>query len=268
MSEPYWFSIEDAGAVHGGAFVFARKYALTATHCLPAGYESAETSDTPSEVWLVSENGTRIHATVAETIGDLALLDLRGFGKHHINPPHIQEDVVDKDSLWEAPYRPSLQHPMLTGVVGNPNLSFLAVDGTQVSALQLTVSEGVGDHSGYSGGPVVTKGTDVTPPVILGMLIEQFPDQADRKRSANVLFAARLMQIWNFVAFEFDRRLLNRSSERTVRDTRQVLDRAKEMLLDAREWADARLVDDHEYRDMKARVRDFVFTEESAGRSK
>ena len=268
MSEPYWFSIQDADSVRGGAFVFARKYALTATHCLPAGFQSAADSVTPSEVWLVNESGTRLHATVAETIGDLALLDIRGFGGHRINPPQIQQEVVDKDSLWEAPYRPSLQHPMLTGVVGNPNLTFESLDGTVVPALQLTVSEGVGDHSGYSGGPVVTKGTDLTPPVILGMLIEQFPDQADRRRSANVLFAARLRQIWDFVAFEFDRRLLDGRPERSVRETQQVLDRAKLMLQEAKAWSEERLVDDYDHREMKARVRDFVFTEESAGRSK
>ncbi len=267
MSEPYWFSIQDAGAVRVGRFSSLASTLSLRRTASPPTMKAHLTRRRPPKSGLVSENGARLHARVSETIGDLALLDVLGFAAHGIIPPNIHEDLVEKDSLWEVPYRPSLQHPTLAGIVGNPALSFRCVDGTLVSALQLTVSEGVGDHSGYSGAPVATKGTDATAPAILGILIEQFPDQADPGRSANVLFAARLMHIWEFAAFEFDRRLLG-GARASAKRTEQVLDTAELMLKRVKSWSENRYINDYEQRAWNARVQDYVFAEESAGRSK
>ncbi len=266
MNNSFWFSIIDSDEISGGAFVIARKYALTATHCLPNDYEAASESVTPSQFTLVAEDGTDLLVTLSEVMGDLALLEIRAFRLHSITPPEIRVGEVDKDSLWEAPYRPSLQHPVLTGVVGKPDLRFRSADGSLISAIQLTVSEGVGDHSGYSGGPVVTKASDVAPPQILGILLEQFPDQADRDRSANVLFAARLLQVQKFAAFEFDRPPLIPDIETPIQRTSQNLDRVDQILHRAKSWSDEELIDEYEYKDIKTRARDLVFAEESAGR--
>jgi hypothetical protein len=229
-------------------------------------------SDFPSRVKLVSESGTELYATVSETNGDLALLEIAAFRNHDIVAPQIHREPVVKESPWEAPYRPSAQHPTLTGVVGNPDLKFQCSDGSIISAIQLTVSEEIGDHSGYSGGPVLRSDSYDDPTAILGVLIEQFPDRENQNRAANVLFAARVVHAFlHFAAFDFADQLgVSRVSHpqseviRSCQDVHSRLDEADEILERAKLWAEKSYVDNYDYKLIKARVRDLVFGESSA----
>ena len=280
MGLPYWFSIESdiPTSYRGGAFLITRQHALTATHCLPDNFASSAESAAPTIIQLTSEDGTELLATISEISGDMALLEILAFGRHNILAPPSRTETVDRDSLWEAPYRPSKQHPTLTGVIGNPDLSFECADGSFISALQLTVSEGIGDHSGYSGGPVVTKASDSIPSSVLGVLIEQFPDQANSSRAANVLFAARIAHAFeHFAAFEFARQLKvshatppgfeeEQGPESPVPEIDERLSEGDKILKQAKSWAQTHLINDYEYTDYKARVRDLVFAERPAGR--
>jgi len=239
---------------------------------LPNGFSAASVSNSPSRVKLVSESGTELLATVSETDGDLALLEIAAFRNHDIVAPQIHREPVIKESSWEAPYRPSAQHPTLTGVVGNPDLKFLCSDGSIISAIQLTVSEEIGDHSGYSGGPVLRRASCDDPTAILGVLIEQFPDRENQNRAANVLFAARIVHAFlHFAAFDFADKLgVSRVSPpkseviRSCQDVCSRLDEADEILGRAKLWAEKSYVDDYDYKIIKARVRDLVFRESSA----
>ena len=269
MSLPYWFSIVYGDASCGGAFLISRKYALTATHCLPKGFLAESESAEPSRVRLISESGLALVATVSETDGDLALLEIAAFRNHDIVAPQIHWEPVEKESSWEAPYRPSVQHPTLTGVVGNPDLNFQCADGTLISAIQLTVSEEIGDHSGYSGGPVVRKSSPQDPVAILGVLLEQFPDRVNQGRAANVLFAARIANAFlNFAAFNFASRLNvirvsppHEEIGKVSQDVRARLNEADEILERAKLWAEKSYIDDYDYKVLKARVRNLVFSE-------
>jgi hypothetical protein len=273
VSSSYWFSIIHADVSHGGAFLISRKYALTATHCLPKGYRTASESIDPSRVKLVSENGTELYAIVSETDGDLTLLEVVAFRKHTVIPPTIRQELVEKDSPWEAPYRPSPHHPTLTGVVGNPDLKFQSADGSIVSVIQLTVSEEIGDHSGYSGGPVLGKTSRTDPVAIIGILIEQFPDRVNQNRAANVLFATRIACAFlHFAAFNFAEQLnipkttsLQEQGKRAEFDVDFRLNEAEEILERAKLWAEKAYIDDYDHTIIKARVRDLVFSERSTG---
>lgn len=271
MTRDYCFSIEDGSRVRGGAFLVTRKYALTATHCLPCGFSSSGDSRSPTQVKLVSEGGVVILARVSECSGDIALLEVLAFRQHSILAPVIGADAVRTGRPWEAPYRPTLQHPTLTGEIGNADLPYKCADGTVLSVIQLRVSEEIGDHSGYSGGPVISRESDQTSPAIIGLPIEQFPDQSDPTRAANVAFAARVEQIFRtFEAFRFADRLDLASESGPPRSapmasvpregsTGERLEESEQILERARRWADRDSIDELEYREIKALVRDLVF---------
>ncbi|MFG2229265.1 hypothetical protein ACGFNX_04480 [Streptomyces sp. NPDC048723] len=64
--------------------------------------------------------------------------------------------------------------------------------GTVIEALQLTLDAPLGDHEGYSGGPVEREPS----PAILGIIIEQYPDRLEKNRSSSILFAAKISQVF------------------------------------------------------------------------
>lgn len=183
-----WF-----GTVFLGAGVFiTRRYVLAAAHVLRA---------LPSHERLVSlrmpESEDQVDAVVLrrESEVDLALLHA---GSHaSIMPPRL--DRCAPGDAWLAPYRPSNTDPYLAGSVPTPLARYKCEGGATIDALQLTCEIGLGDYSGYSGAPVERRPRESLP-VLLGILLEQYPDRASPTRATNVLFAATIGEA--FLTFE------------------------------------------------------------------
>lgn len=287
MDSPrYWFELSSQGKVLGGGFLLTRKYGITATHCLaPLGVSSKSDEGALSDVVVDIDLGyelTDASARVSEVRGDLALLEIVHPARRRLIAPTIGTAVTG-DS-WAAPYRPSSDYPKLTGKVSESNIKYACRDGEYVEALQLVVEQSIGQHHGYSGGPV-SRVSDLGEECALGVLLEQFPDLSAQQRASNVLFAASMAAVFGaFVAFDHidvsgnephhsrsevqsDPSAPSRGSEAIVlpsgaRDTleaaRKKLAVADETLRWAKEWARDGLLDETEYRQLKIRVREFV----------
>jgi hypothetical protein len=84
--------------------------------------------------------------------------------------------------------------PYLSGEVLSQAITYRLETGHDIEALQLECSQHLGDYAGYSGGPVQRSvtGNDL---VLLGVMLEQYPDRQAADRASNVLFAATIAEV-------------------------------------------------------------------------
>ena len=183
----YWIEISQHGTRLGAGFQLTRRYAVTASHCL-----RGLTSDELLELSFAGgEVGPgRIHERSPES--DLALIDIVKPRESSVVLPSA--DRACRGDSWAAPYRPGPSDPYLSGEVLNGGMSYRCEAGNLIEALQLGCSERLGDYSGYSGGPV-ERPAEAGDPVVLGVLLEQYPDRECPSRSSDVLFAATVAEI-------------------------------------------------------------------------
>jgi hypothetical protein len=285
-SSPYWFELSSQGKVLGGGFLLTRKYGITATHCLtPLGVDPKLGEDSQADVVVDIDLGMEFvgaNARVSEVRGDLTLLEIVHPARRRLTAPAI--GAAESGESWVAPYRPSSDFPKLSGKVSDSDIEYTCRDGERVQALQLVVEQSIGQHHGYSGGPV-SRVSDLGQECALGVLLEQFPDLSTERRASNVLFAATMAGVFRaFIAFDRvdvssngardGRRpsapdtsaLRERAMEETrvsdamgtLETVRRKLVVADETLRWAKEWARDGLLDETEYRQVKIRVREFI----------
>jgi hypothetical protein len=183
----YWVEISRQGARLGAGFVLTRHHALTAFHCL----RSISSDD--EDVDLSFASGEVIQGRICERAmgADLALIDILKPNESTFILPDA--DRADRGDSWSAPYRPTTSDPYIGGDVLSGAMTYRCEAGHEIEALQLGCSQNLGDYSGYSGGPVercVASGG----PVLLGVLLEQYPDRQAHGRASNVLFAATISE--------------------------------------------------------------------------
>lgn len=255
------FHLEHNQGIRGGAFLLTRRFALTASHCLPPRGQQTAVGDGDEDVLhLTATDGAfGLSATVAEIVGDLALLDIADFALNPAVGPHIPINLApQKGDSWSAPYRPTVAHPELSGTISNPDLPFQCADGSNFPVLQLTPVTGLKDHSGYSGGPVLSGLQAETAGDLAGILIEQFIDVANNDLSADALFAIRL----SVVHERFDSLIPVFASAHPPPHQKTVEDRLDELdliLSRAIDWRDRGLILDTDLAAIRSRTRDYIF---------
>lgn len=129
--------------------------------------------------------------TFVEAVGDVALLVSYSPQTNRVAP--LRATVPTAGDRWIGEGRMTDGHAVLTGEIARANLPYELTYG-QTLVHQLTTDEHIGDHHGYSGGPISTP-RNTMEPSILGLLVEQYPDAVDRARSSNVLFAIPIHSI-------------------------------------------------------------------------
>lgn len=154
------------------------------------------------------ENGQERVVKFVEASGDVALLRCESEHSVLVWEPRVPT-VGDR---WVGQARPTDEHVVLTGTVAYASLAFALTAGRS-HVHQLTVDQNVGDHRGYSGGPVTSPSTSGTTDVI-GLLVEQYPDAVDEDRATNVLFAVTMHEVITLLR-EFDSLYGSQKSEPT-----------------------------------------------------
>lgn len=185
----YWVEIFKDGDRLGAGFFLTTCYVVTAFHCLEGVADDVVDVSFQDEIW-----SGRLHRQSPEA--DLALIDLSKRGSNSVAIPQADRPVVGDG--WHSPYRPSAGHAYLTGNVSAASFDYRCEGGGTIEAMQLKCSQNIGDYSGYSGGPVERSGSEAKQ-TVLGILIEQYPDQGPAgmtsKRSSPVLFATTIAEI-------------------------------------------------------------------------
>lgn len=183
----YWVEISQHGRRLGAGFLLAKRFVLTALHCL-----NGCTDDT-DKVDLSFATGDKVPGFVCERArgADLALIALSESGTCPVSVPF--PDRCAAGDSWRAPYRPSIADPYLSGAVQHGSVRYQCEGGEPIEALQLGCEEPVGDYSGYSGGPV-ERNQEAVGRTVLGVLIEQYPDRQIPGRASGVLFAATIAE--------------------------------------------------------------------------
>ena len=232
----YWVELSYNDHVLGGGLLVQRGgVILTAAHCLrdlPAGED---------QLSATLGTGQEFNVRVEEVVDwDLALLVAVDPNECDVPPPHT--DACRSKDAWYAPYRPSVTDPHLDGLVMSEECAYGLTDGTEVTALQLGVNQLLGSYSGYSGGPVEADANGR--PRLVGVLLEQYPDRSDPKRSSNVLFAARIQQaIMQFRRFDIENLFPGMGAEQRSRTAHVSVDAAAEgRLLKLREWRETEVI--------------------------
>jgi hypothetical protein len=228
VTQQSWFRITHEGKLLGGGLIVTRMFGVTAAHCLASLMPSEGPNGGHIEVSVNLELGDEFPDATGRLIGvrnDLALLEIQHPNRDRLGYP-IPAQASEGDA-WRAPYRPSEQFPVLTGKVDAPNATYQLMDGASIPALQLLVDQQIGDHHGYSGGPVAAF-SEFEREQILGILIEQFPNRVTRLAS-NVLFAAAISTVFeSFEAFDYipdPRESLSRESGGPSRHGQSMTDR-------------------------------------------
>jgi hypothetical protein len=189
----YWVEIYQGGTRLGAGFLLTSCYAVTAFHCLKG---IAVDSDTLDVLFPAGETlSGRVHRQSQES--DLALIDIPKSGNNSALVPLADRAVVGEE--WRSPYRPSTRHAYLSGTISSASLAYQCEGEGTVEAMQLECIQDVGDYSGYSGSPIERSDSGPAGSTVLGVLIEQYPDQNPAYnapgRSSPVLFAATIAEI-------------------------------------------------------------------------
>jgi Trypsin-like peptidase domain len=183
----YWVEIHQQGKRFGAGFLLARRFVLTAHHCL---HDCAVGND---KVQLSFATGRTIQGLIVERAAeaDLALITITEAESSGVTAPFPDRSMPGE--MWRAPYRPSDTDPYLSGGVQHGSMRYQCEGGGSIEALQLACAEHIGDYSGYSGSPIERSiGNSST--AILGVLIEQYPDRMIPGRGSDVLFAATIAE--------------------------------------------------------------------------
>jgi hypothetical protein len=176
----------------GAGFLLTGCYVLTAYHCL--GGADPETTDVEIEF----EDGAVLPGRVLRHSrgADLALIDIPKSGTGPIIP---RADRASTGEAWRNPYRPSLTHAFLSGVVEAVPVTYQCEGGDSVEAMQLGCVQDLGDYAGYSGSPI-EGGRPDGESRLFGVLIEQYPehypDNARSRPASMVLFAATISEVF------------------------------------------------------------------------
>lgn len=237
----------------GAGFLLTRCYVLTADHCLRPLLPQDDRVDVRFGDGAVAEGRVRRR----ETGADLAVVEL-------LQPQDIAftlpvPDRARPGQRWRGLHRPQHNDPDLGGQVHTGAVPYRCEGGEHIEALQLTVEQALGDYSGYSGGPIQR---DEAPAAVIGILIEQYPDRENGRRSANVLFAATMHEVVRrFPYFQTEhlaRVLPGATGTDTAPDTarppladppdgsqepRTVMADGTRILTVLKEWADSGLID-------------------------
>jgi hypothetical protein len=181
----YWVRLSAGDRELGAGFLVTRRYVLTAAHCLRGLPDDVSLTATPTA-------GEPLRARIEQvaTEVDLALVELRD-AAHPDNYPPMAGRCGSTDA-WFGPYRPSHADPHLRGSVTHHRVDYKCEGGAMIPALQLSTDVELGDYRGYSGGPVERADAGHRERIMLGMLLEQYPDRATPDRNTNVLFAAAI----------------------------------------------------------------------------
>lgn len=184
----YAVDLQQGGTALGAGFLLTRCFVVTANHCL------RYLSPTDERVTVELEGGHHVEGRVLRRAeeADLALIEILQPGIVPIAPP--KADLARQGDLWRGLHRPSFDDPHLGGRVDNGTMDYACEGGGCIEVIQLLAAQGLGDYSGYSGGPVerVTPGQEEA---VLGVLVEQYPDRQGGERSTNVLFAATIREV-------------------------------------------------------------------------
>lgn len=281
MSEAgYWVNVSQGGSRLGAGFLLTGCYVLTAHHCLGDAFPVGE------EVEIEFENGEvlpgRVHRCSPRA--DLALIDVPKSSSGPIIP---RADRASAGEAWRNPYRPSLSHALLSGIIDAVPVPYQCEGGDSVEAIQLECRQDLGDYAGYSGSPIEGDRSDGESK-LFGVLIEQYPehhpDHAVPRPASMVLFAATISEVFRrFDCFDLGHllNLLPSSSGGDVAGSHEGTGRsatcgpgvevqsrittadAKIMALD--EWQKRGLLDEQYVTALKVRVIERHLLEDNAG---
>ena len=182
-SSEYWVNICQHGTRLGAGFFIMPRYVLTARHCLGEIQED----DT---VELYCADGEPVDGRLYRRLidADLALIETIKPRDAPLDLPRARPPSPREH--WTNPYRPTNSEPFLHGIIAHPAVGFLCADGASVEALQLSCEQRLGSYAGYSGSPIEREDAEGT--VLLGILLEQYPDRESPERATDVLFAATI----------------------------------------------------------------------------
>jgi len=188
----YWVNIRRDGTRLGAGFMLTGCFVLTAYHCLGGPLSVAD------EVEIEFEDGEVLPGRVLRRSpeADLALIDI---SKSGIGPVIPRADRARAGEAWWNPYRPSLNHALLSGTVDAVPIAYQCEGGDSVEAMQLGCAQDLGDYAGYSGSPI-EGGRPDDKGRLFGVLIEQYPehypDAAVPRPASMVLFAATISEVF------------------------------------------------------------------------
>jgi Trypsin-like peptidase domain len=235
----YCVEITQDNKALGAGFLLTKSFVLTALHCL----DGLAPNNDEVNISIAGRESVpgRVYRRSPEA--DLALIDIPRLDS-------IQSKIPDADRAvrgenWRSPYRPSTKHAQISGKIDAFPVKYHCEGGGEIEALQLECEQPLGDYSGYSGGPVERNCQDDNH-LVLGLLIEQYPDQyPDHQiptRASNVLFAAAISEVFRrFDCFDVSNLRKVRPPSDETPSSVQPEERIDDTLLSPRTSVDSRI---------------------------